>query len=89
MPVAAPFDVYGLTDQQIQYSYVRPLFDQLLAELEADVTIKFNVDLSVGLIESWFKDPNNWDGNKSRLRALVEKGQVEFVKPVWSQSVDC
>lgn len=45
--------------------------------------------MSVGLIESWYKDPNIWEGNKSRLRNLVERGQIEFVRPVWSQSIDC
>lgn len=55
--------------------------------LEQDVSMKFNIDFSVGLIESWFR--NDWDGNKSRIRNLVERGQIEFVNPSWSQTVDC
>ncbi len=65
------------------------MIDQLLPYLESDASIKFNIDLSVGSIESWYKDQNVWEGNKSRLRVLTENGQIEFVRPVWSQSVDC
>lgn len=69
---------------------MRPIIDQLLPLLESDPLLKFNIDLSVGMMESWFKDASVVQESKQRLRNLIEvTGQVEFVRPTWTMTMDC